>query len=213
MRDNTLIVFQSDNGGTRNPMFAGEVDMSKIKSLPPDNGPYRDGKGTLYEGGTRVVALANWPGQIKPGTVVDEMIHEVDMYPTLLGLAGASDGEEPSRSTASTSGGRSAKASPPRAPRSSTTSSRSAPACARATGSSSGGRRCRRRSSSTTSPRTRRRRTTSPPRIPTRWLALQKRANELATVMVPPLMFQTEVKAMKSRCSLPPADVLDGAAE
>ena len=53
MRDNTLIVFQSDNGGTRNPMFAGEGDMSKIK-IPVDNGPYRDGKGSLYEGGTRV---------------------------------------------------------------------------------------------------------------------------------------------------------------
>jgi arylsulfatase A-like enzyme len=89
MRDNTLIVFQSDNGGTRNAMFAGEGDMSKIK-IPVDNGPYRDGKGSLYEGGTRVVALANWPGHIKPGSTVDGMIHVVDMFPTLAGLAGAS---------------------------------------------------------------------------------------------------------------------------
>jgi arylsulfatase A-like enzyme len=88
MRDNTLIVFQSDNGGTRNPMFAGELDMSKIK-IPVDNGPYRDGKGSLYEGGTRVVALTNWPGHIKPGSTVDGMIHVVDMYPTLALLAGA----------------------------------------------------------------------------------------------------------------------------
>jgi arylsulfatase A-like enzyme len=42
---------------------------------------------TLDEGGTRVVAIANWPGRIKPGQV-DEMIHIVDMYPTLVGLAG-----------------------------------------------------------------------------------------------------------------------------
>jgi len=90
MRDDTLIFFQSDNGGTRNPMFSGEVDVSSLKSLPPDNGPYREGKGTVYEGGTRVVAVANWRGHIKPGTVVDEMIHEVDLYPTLIGLAGAS---------------------------------------------------------------------------------------------------------------------------
>jgi arylsulfatase A-like enzyme len=89
LRDNTLIVFQSDNGGTTNPMFAGEGDMSKIK-LPCDNGPYRDGKGSLYEGGTRVCALANWPGHIKPGTTVDGMIHVVDMYPTLVGLASGS---------------------------------------------------------------------------------------------------------------------------
>ena len=67
MLDNTLIVFQSDNGGTRNPMFAGAItDMSKVV-LPADNGPYRDGKGSLYEGGTRVVAFANWPGHIKEG--------------------------------------------------------------------------------------------------------------------------------------------------
>jgi len=89
MRDNTLIIFQSDNGGPRSAKFTGEVDMSK-STIPADNGPYRDGKGTLYEGGTRVVALANWPGHIKPGSVVDQPIHMVDMYPTLAGLAGAS---------------------------------------------------------------------------------------------------------------------------
>jgi arylsulfatase A-like enzyme len=92
MRDNTLIVFQSDNGGTRNAMFAGEGDMSKIK-IPCDNGPYRDGKGSLYEGGTRVVALANWRGHIKAGGIVDAMIHVADMYPTLTGLAGAPPGK------------------------------------------------------------------------------------------------------------------------
>jgi arylsulfatase A-like enzyme len=89
MRDNTLVMFQSDNGGTRNAMFAGEGDMSKVK-IPCDNGPYRDGKGSLCEGGTRVIALANWRGRIQPGSVVNEMIHVVDMYPTLVKLAGGS---------------------------------------------------------------------------------------------------------------------------
>jgi len=89
MRENTLIIFQSDNGGPRSAQFTGEIDMSK-STIPADNGPYREGKGTLYEGGTRVVALANWPGHIKPGSVVDQPIHMVDMYPTLAGLAGAS---------------------------------------------------------------------------------------------------------------------------
>jgi len=89
MRSQTLILFQSDNGGTRNAMFAGEGDMSKVK-IPCDNGPYRDGKGSLYEGGTRVCALANWPGQIPAGSVVNGLMHVVDMYPTLAGLAGAS---------------------------------------------------------------------------------------------------------------------------
>jgi arylsulfatase A-like enzyme len=89
MRENTLILFHSDNGGTRNAKFAGVMaDMSKV-TIPCDNGPYREGKGTLYEGATRVCAFANWPGHIAPGTV-DGLIHAVDLYPTLAALAGAS---------------------------------------------------------------------------------------------------------------------------
>lgn len=90
MRDNTLIVFHSDNGGVLSSMFAGDSHVTG--KLPADNGPYRDGKGTLFEGGTRAVALANWPGKIKPG-VVDGMMHVTDMYPTLAGLAGANLGK------------------------------------------------------------------------------------------------------------------------
>jgi arylsulfatase A-like enzyme len=89
LRDNTLILFHSDNGGTKNAMFAGQMaDLSKTV-LPCDNGPYRDGKGSLFEGGSRVAACANWPGKIKPQTV-DGIIHAVDVYPTLAALVGAS---------------------------------------------------------------------------------------------------------------------------
>jgi arylsulfatase A-like enzyme len=93
MRNNTLIVFQSDNGGTRNAMFSGTMTNMAEVVIPCDNGPYREGKGTLYEGGTRVIALANWPGHIKAGGTVNEVIHVVDMYPTLVGLAGAQLGK------------------------------------------------------------------------------------------------------------------------
>ena len=90
MRDNTLIIFMSDNGGTRNPMFTGAIaDVSKMK-IPCDNGPYREGKGTNYEGGTRVVSLVNWPGHVPAGVTVNEMIHTVDWYPTIARVAGAS---------------------------------------------------------------------------------------------------------------------------
>ena len=88
MRANTLIIFHSDNGGTNNPMFAGVMaDMSKVK-IPCDNGPYRDGKASLLEGGTRVCGFANWPDKIRPR---DEpgIIHSVDLYPTIAALAGA----------------------------------------------------------------------------------------------------------------------------
>jgi arylsulfatase A-like enzyme len=88
LRDNTLIIFQSDNGGPHSAKFTGEVDMSK-SAIPPDNGPLREGKATLYEGGTRVIAVASWPGHIPAGSVIDQPIHIVDMFPTLAGVAGA----------------------------------------------------------------------------------------------------------------------------
>jgi arylsulfatase A-like enzyme len=89
LRENSLIFFHSDNGGTRNALFAGQMaDLSKVV-LPCDNGPYREGKGTLYEGGHRVAACANWPGKIKPGTV-SGLFHAVDILPTYAALAGAS---------------------------------------------------------------------------------------------------------------------------
>ncbi len=89
MRENTLIVFHSDNGGTKNAMFAGVMaDVSKIK-IPCDNGPYRDGKASLFEGGTRVCSFVNWPGQVKAGQI-DGLVHGVDLFTTFAGLAGAS---------------------------------------------------------------------------------------------------------------------------
>jgi arylsulfatase B len=86
--NNTLIIFQSDNGGALPMRFAtGDGD---IRSVVSDNGVFRQGKGSLYEGGVRVVALAHWPGRIKPNTIVTQPIHVTDMYVTLLKLAGAS---------------------------------------------------------------------------------------------------------------------------
>lgn len=76
LRDQTLIAFSSDNGGPS----PGKVT---------DNGVLRAGKGTLYEGGTRVCAFATWPGHIPAGSVVKAPLHMVDWYPTLLNLAGA----------------------------------------------------------------------------------------------------------------------------
>jgi arylsulfatase A-like enzyme len=91
MRRNTLLVFHSDNGGPRSAKFTGEVDMS-ASTIPADNGPFRDGKGSLYEGGTRIVGLACWPGRI-PAATLDQPMHLVDWYPTYAGLAGATAGK------------------------------------------------------------------------------------------------------------------------
>ena len=87
MLQNTLIVFHSDCGGavpTKYP--TGEGDVSDFAA---DNGVFRDGRGSLYEGGVRVAALASWPGHIQPKTVVGDMVHVTDMYATILHLAGA----------------------------------------------------------------------------------------------------------------------------
>ncbi len=93
MRDNTLIVFHSDNGGTRDAMFSGDTPVQG--NMPADNGPFRAGKGTVYEGGTRVAACVNWPGKVQPGNV-NGMMHVVDMLPTIAGLAGFElNGEKP----------------------------------------------------------------------------------------------------------------------
>jgi len=77
LRDNTLIIFSSDNGGAR----PGKVT---------DNGPLRAGKGTIFEGGVRVCAFVTWPGHIPAGKVIKEPLHGVDWYPTLVRLAGGS---------------------------------------------------------------------------------------------------------------------------
>lgn len=73
-RDKTLVVFFSDNGG--------------IRSLG-SNGPLRGQKGQLYEGGIRVPAVVSWPGHLAEGRVVNDPLHVVDLYPTLLRVAGA----------------------------------------------------------------------------------------------------------------------------
>ena len=86
MLEDTLVVFHSDNGGTRDKMFVGEGAVGG--DLPASNGALRDGKGTPYEGGVRVDAIVSWAGQLKPADVMGPF-HVVDMLPTLAALAGA----------------------------------------------------------------------------------------------------------------------------
>ncbi|QDU19424.1 arylsulfatase B [Urbifossiella limnaea] len=97
MRENTLIFFTTDNGGATSALFAtgarspAEREASggvALGNLPPcSNGPFRGGKGSLYEGGVRLPAFYNWPARLKPA-VVNEPLHHVDLMPTLLAQAG-----------------------------------------------------------------------------------------------------------------------------
>ncbi|XP_070569162.1 arylsulfatase B-like [Ptychodera flava] len=74
--NNTLLIFQSDNGGPANENNFG------------NNWPLRGSKKTLWEGGTRVVTFAHGPMLEKTGYVNDEMMHIVDWFPTLVNLIG-----------------------------------------------------------------------------------------------------------------------------
>lgn len=69
----TLVVFLSDNGG-----------LTRVW----DNAPLRGGKGQLYEGGLRVPMIVRWPGRIQPGTTCKTPVHVVDIFPTLMEIAG-----------------------------------------------------------------------------------------------------------------------------
>lgn len=85
-RSNTLIVFTSDNGGIESlkNAYVGNVGHSPLNS---ENDPLRGQKNTLFEGGTRVCAFANWPGKLAPRKLSTPM-HVVDWFPTLASLAG-----------------------------------------------------------------------------------------------------------------------------
>jgi arylsulfatase I/J len=86
MLEDTIIVFHSDNGGAvahKVPTGDGDVPQGAA-----DNSPYRDGKGSLYEGGVRVPALVRWPRALEGG-VCNALMHVTDLYPTLLARAGA----------------------------------------------------------------------------------------------------------------------------
>ena len=83
VRNNTLFIFSSDNGGPA----PGRIT---------DNGKYRGGKGSLYEGGVRVAASVTWDGHIPAGSTIYEPFHVVDWRPTLQNLCAASQvGELP----------------------------------------------------------------------------------------------------------------------
>jgi arylsulfatase A-like enzyme len=85
LTENTLVIFTSDNGGVGGYVREGIRRGGDIT----DNAPLRSGKGSLYEGGIRVAWMARWPGKIAAGMTTDVPIISVDIYPTLLELAGA----------------------------------------------------------------------------------------------------------------------------
>lgn len=105
LADRTIVVFYSDNGGNVHSNTEEDGKAKKRKAddprqadwrkwagnkPPTSNAPLRDGKGRLYEGGIRVPLIVRWPGQVAAGATSDAVVGCIDLYPTLLDLAGLS---------------------------------------------------------------------------------------------------------------------------
>lgn len=106
LTEDTIVIFTSDNGGNIHSNTPDDAKASKIQPGhpryeflqswrrwagdrgPTSNAPLRDGKGRLYEGGVRVPLMVRWPGRIAAGSVSDAIVGCIDIYPTVLDLAG-----------------------------------------------------------------------------------------------------------------------------
>ena len=75
--DNTIVIFTSDNGG-----------LATSEGSPTCNAPLAEGKGWMYEGGTREPLLICWPGVVEPASVCTTPLTSPDFFPTLLDIAG-----------------------------------------------------------------------------------------------------------------------------
>jgi arylsulfatase A-like enzyme len=76
LEEKTLIIFLSDNGGPE-------------QANASNNGPLRGGKSDVWEGGFRVPFAAQWPGHLPTGEVYDKPVLSLDIFATILSLAGA----------------------------------------------------------------------------------------------------------------------------
>ena len=89
LRDNTLVIYTTDNGPWNQPAYT-----DKKKGHPPgsifwgESGTLRNGKGSCYEGGSRAACIVRWPGKVPAGRVSDAVFATIDFLPTFATLAG-----------------------------------------------------------------------------------------------------------------------------
>jgi arylsulfatase len=77
IEENTLVIWCTDNGAEMRRPWRGSA------------GPWRGYYNTAMEGGIRTPCVIRWPGRIKAGQVTNDMMHEVDLFPTIAAAAGA----------------------------------------------------------------------------------------------------------------------------
>ncbi len=89
LRENTLVIYTTDNGPWNQPAY-----YKNKKGHPEDSifwgdaGPLRNGKGSCYEGGSRVPCIVRWPGKVPKNRVSDAIFATIDFMPTFANLAG-----------------------------------------------------------------------------------------------------------------------------
>ena len=83
---NTIVIFTADNGPEA--LGAGETQMTVETGMHGSAGPWRSTLFTGYEGALRVPFAVRWPDKIAAGTVSDEIVHAMDLFPTLAKFAG-----------------------------------------------------------------------------------------------------------------------------
>lgn len=82
LSDKTIVIFTSDHGAT---FEAGNQGAAWFHD---SNRPFRGHKRNLWEGGIRVPGVVRWPGRVPAGKVSEEIVHMIDVFPTLLAAAG-----------------------------------------------------------------------------------------------------------------------------
>ena len=85
LADDTLVIFTSDNGPVVDDGYKDDA-VAKLGTHTPA-GPFRGGKYSNFEGGTRVPWLLRWPARVKPA-VSDALISQVDLFASLAALTG-----------------------------------------------------------------------------------------------------------------------------
>ena len=86
IRDNTIFIFTADNGPEGWPV--GNISTGLEPGVPGSAGPWRGTMFTGFEGSLRVPFVVRWPNRIPAGTASDEIVHEMDLFPTFARIAG-----------------------------------------------------------------------------------------------------------------------------
>jgi arylsulfatase len=84
--DNTIFIFTADNGPEA--LSPGETSLTVETAMHGSAGPWRSSLFTGYEGALRVPFVMRWPGRVEAGRVNDEIVHAMDLFPTLARIAG-----------------------------------------------------------------------------------------------------------------------------